>query len=345
MRDSLFYSSFRALFVSLFAIIGICLGFMVFAILINLVSSDTSDSRLTPIYTEEILPNAKGERSVVSSSAPVILQINITGIIGTEELDTKTVRQQLVESREGSYKNDRVKGLLLYIDSPGGTVVDAAGIFDVIMSYKEKYKVPVYAFVDGLCASGGMYVALAADKVFASDVSLIGSVGVIAPSFINVAKLLEKIGVDTLTISAGKDKDAMNPLRPWKNGEQDNYVDIINYYYNDFVKLVTTHRPTLTLEKLTKDYGARIFPAAIALQHGYIDVSGADIHTTLTELLKHVGIADDNYQFIRLESKAWWKGLIGAESPLFTGKVKHELSLSPAMDLLMQNKFLYLYHP
>lgn len=65
---------------------------------------------------------------------------------------------------------------LVYINTPGGTVVDADGIYRALLEYKTKYDVPIYAYIDGLCASGGMYVALAADKIFASDVSLIGSV-------------------------------------------------------------------------------------------------------------------------------------------------------------------------
>jgi protease IV len=345
MRDSIFYSSIRSLFVAFCAVIGVCLGFLAIALLLGVISGDTASSKLTAENTEEILPNAKGVRKVASATDPVILQINIDGIIGTEALNTRTIRQKLVESREGDYKDDRVKGIILNIDSPGGTVTDADGIFKALLEYKKMYKVPVYAYVDGLCASGGMYIALAADKIYSSDVSLIGSVGVIAPTFMNLTKLLEKVGVDTLTISAGIGKDAMNPLRPWKPGEEKNYKDIIEYYYTDFVKLVTDHRPLISKDKLVNEYGAHVFPAATALDYGYIDVSGALLKDALTDLLKQVGIENDDYQFIKLESTTWWKGLFTAQASLLTGKVKHELSLSPAVDLMMQNKYLYLYYP
>lgn len=346
MRDSILYSSIRALVVAFCVIIGLCLGLIFISVLLGALTGNTSDYKLTTVNTEEILPNANGKREVLTSEAPVILQVNIDGIIGTEELGEKTILQQLVESREGNFKNNRVKGILLYINTPGGTVTDADGIFRALQEYKKKYQVPIYAYIDGLCASGGMYVSLAADKVFASGTSLIGSVGVIAPTFMNLTKLLDKIGVETLTISAGKDKDALNPLRPWKPGEEDNYRQIIDYYYNHFVDLMTTHRPEITKEKLTKDYGAHIFPAPDALEKGFIDVSGVSLADALSELLKQAAITSDNYQVIRLENKGWWKTLFSSQaSGLLTGKIQHQISFTPEVDILLRNQYLYLYNP
>ena len=346
MRDSILYSAIRALVVAFCVVIGLCLGFVFISVLLGAFSGNVSDHKLTTVNTEEILPNANGKREALSRDAPVILQMNIAGIIGTDNLTEETIRQQLVESREGNFKDNRVKGVMLYINTPGGTVTDADGIFRAVGEYKEKYNVPVYAYIDGLCASGGMYVALAADKVFATDTSLIGSVGVIAPTFMNLTKLLDKIGVETLTISAGKDKDALNPLRPWKPGEDDNYRQIIDYYYNHFVDLVTTHRPEITKEKLIQNYGAHIFPAPEALTHGFIDISGATLADTLRELLKAAGITDDHYQVVRLENKGWWRALFSSQaSHLLAGKIQHQISFSPEVDILFHNQYLYLYSP
>lgn len=346
MRDSILYSAIRALVVTFCVVIGLCLGFVFISVLLGSFSGSGSEGKLTTVNTEEILPNAEGRRETLAHDVPVILQVNVDGVIGMDDVDTKSIRQQLVESREGNFKNNRVKGILLYINTPGGTVNDADGIFHLLGDYKKKYQVPIYAYIDGLCASGGMYIALAADKIYASDTSLIGSVGVIAPTFMNLTKLLEKIGVETLTISAGKDKDAMNPLRPWKPGEDENYREIIDYYYNHFVELVTTYRPDISREKLVKDYGAHIFPAPQAKENGFIDVSGISLADTLKELLKEVEITTDNYQVIRLENKGWWKSLFSSKaSTLFTGKIQHQLSFSPETDLLLSNQFLYLYCP
>lgn len=345
MRDSILYSAIRALFVAFCVVIGLCLGFVFISMLLGAISGQTTESRLTVVNTEEILPNAKGTREIVSSTAPVILQINIDSVIGLEELSTKTIRQQLIESREGTFKNNRVKAILLHFDTPGGTVSDADGIFQALVDYKKKYQVPIYAYVEGLCASGGMYIALAADKIFSSDVGLIGSIGVTTPAFLNMTKLLDKIGVEALTIVAGKDKDAMNPLRPWKPGEDENYRQIVDFYYQRFVNLVTLYRPGVNKEKLIQDYGARIFPAPEALEKGLIDISGVTLGETLQELLQHVGITDENYQVIRLESKGWWKSLFSSQTDLFQGKIKHQISISPEWDLLLRNQYLYLYCP
>lgn len=347
MRDSILYSAIRALAVAFCVVIGLSLGFIFISVLVGAIAAAGGEQKLTTVNTEEILPNANGKREVQSNSAPVILQVNVDGVIGTELLDEKTVRQILVESREGDFKDDRVKGILLYINTPGGTVADADGIYRALGDYKTKYNVPIYAYVDGLCASGGMYVALAADKIYASGISLIGSVGVIAPSFFNVTKLLEKLGVETLTLTAGKDKDAMNPLRPWKPGEDENYKQIVDYYYNHFVDLVTRHRKEISKEALVKDYGAHVFAAPDAMAKGFIDVSGAKLSDALKELLEVAGITGDNYQVIRLSKQNWWNSLFSSQESLslFTGKIQHQLSISPEVDLMLRNQFLYLYCP
>lgn len=346
MRDSILYSAIRALVMAFCVVIGLCLGFVFISVLLGALSGNVSDTKLTTVNTEEILPNAEGVRETVASDAPVILQINVEGVIGMDDLDTKSIRQQLVESREGSFKDNRVKGVLLRINTPGGTVMDADGIYNLLTDYKSKYQVPIYAYVDGLCASGGIYVAMAADKIYASETSLIGSVGVIAPTFMNLTKLLDKIGVETLTLSAGKDKDALNPLRPWKPGEEDNYRHIIDFYYQHFVNLVTTHRPEITKEKLVDDFGARIFPAPQAQEYGFIDTSGVSLTEALKELLKKAEISTDHYQVIRLENKGWWKSLFSSQaSTLITGKIQHQISFSPQIDIFLSNQFLYLYHP
>lgn len=344
MHESIFRSGIRALCIAFCAIIGLSLGFVFLTALLGMSSGDVSSNKLTTVNSEEILPNGEGKREVLASDAPVILQINIDGIIGTELLNAKTIQQQLIESREGNFKKNRVKGILLYINTPGGTVTDSNAIYHSLMEYKKQYNVPIYAYVDGLCASGGMFAAIAADKIYASDTSLIGSVGVILSSFINVSKALEKIGVDSITLSAGTDKDAMNPLRAWKPNEDENFRDLINYYYDQFITMVSSHRPLLTKEKLVKEYGARVYPASLALDYGYIDVANASLADALKELVSQTEIKGEKYQVIRLEDKGWWKGLFSAKTnALFQGKIVHQLSISPEIDLMMKNQYLYLY--
>lgn len=346
MRESIFYSSMRSLFVTLFGMIGIILSLFLFIVLLSSITTTTEGiPDITYTYTPEIVPNAQGIRKSLSKDAPVILKINIHGIIGMETLSHATIEKLLIESRERSLKDSRVKAIILSINSPGGTVFDADGIYQSIKHYKEKYKVPVYAHIDGLCASGGMYVAAAADKVFATDVSIVGSVGVISPSFPNFSQLLDKIGVQTLTLYAGKGKDDLNPLRPWKSGEEDNYKQLINYYYMQFVNLVTENRPQLDKNKLINDYGASIYPAKEAQEKGFIDESSRSYNETLSLLAHKIGIEDDYYQVIELESKTWFSELFNGKNPLLKGKINHQLELCPEMHPKLMDQFLYLYRP
>lgn len=344
MRESIFSSSIRAFFIAFFSIIGLFLGIIPILLIFGSMSTTTEVENKT-VYTPEIVPNAEGVRKILSSDAPIILKINIDGIIGTDSLNMSTIRTQLVESREGSFKSDRVKAILLYINSPGGTVIDADGIYRALKAYKEKYKTPIYAYVDGLCASGGMYIAAAADKIMASDVSLVGSIGVLSPSFFNVYQMLEKIGVQSLTLYAGKGKEDLNPLRPWRKDEDESYKKIIEYYYNDFVNIMVSNRPSLNKTKLIQDYGAHIFPAKEGQEFGYVDEIGVSLDGTIKMLAKHIGIEDDFYQVMQLEKKNWYTDLFKSSFSALKGETIHKIEFPGELDSRLMNKFLYLYKP
>lgn len=336
-------SAIRAFLVALFGIVGFCVGIIIIVSLISLIG-ETDTLSVDTSFSPEVLPNAKNVRKVESSAAPVVLVANLNGEVGAENLTAKDFKSMLIESREGTLKDNRVKAILLHINSPGGTFDDADGIYRALKAYKEEHKVPVYAFVDGLCASGAMYIACAADEIYATDISLVGSVGVLTSSFFNYSKLMEKVGLDSLTLSAGKNKDELNPFRPWKPGEEVNLQKIIEYYYGYFVDIVTTNRPKLDKEKLIHDYGANIFPAKDSMEMGYIDGIVASRNDALTKLLEKIAITDDYYQVVQLESTEWWRDLIKSKSPLITGKVTHELNFEPMNPKLM-NQFLLIYQP
>ena len=346
MQESIFKTSVRAFFIALCSIAGIVLGFfLIGAIIGGIFSAADNKPELTFKFSPEIKPNANGVRTVESSTTPVILKLNVSGVIGMDSLTRKDVAQLLVESRERSFENDRVKAILLFIDSPGGTVIDSDGIYREIKAYKEKYNVPVYAYIDGFCASGGFYIASAADKVFASDTSLVGSVGVLLPSIMNFSQLMEKVGVQSLTLYDGKGKDNLNPFRPWRKGEEDNIQDSISYFYDMFVNIVTAARPGLDKTKLVEEYGANIYPATIAKEHGYIDETNYTQNQVLKMLVEKAGINEDNYQVVELDSKSWVSELFKSQFNLLSGKVTHQIALTPDLPGELSNQYLYLYRP
>ena len=350
MSQSIFLSAMRSFFVSFFAIIGLCLGFIPALLIVGSISSlstPNSTAVLETIYTPEIVANADGVRKKLSDDTPIILKLNVSGIIGTDSLNMKSFRTQLNESREGVFENNPIQAILLHIESPGGTVVDADGIYRAIKSYKEQYKVPVYAYVDGLCASGGMYIAAAADKIYASDVSLIGSIGVISPPIFNFSKTMEKLGVESLTLSAGIGKDDLNSFRPWKADEGQVYQKIINYYYDHFVNVMTTNRPLLNKTKLIEVYGANVFSAEQAKDYGFIDEAGISLNDTIRHLTSSLNISDDNYQIIQLDKKNWMTEIFGAysNSAILKGEIRHKLDFGSELNSDLMNQFLYLYRP
>lgn len=349
MRESIFSSAIRSFFIALFAMLAICISLIpliiIMAALFTALGDSSHTKEPTMLYSEEIVANADGERKVLSREAPIILKLNIAGIIGTENLSSESIRRLLIESREKDLKDGRVKAILLYIDTPGGTAIGANGIYQAIKEYKERYHVPVYAFVDGLCASGGMYVACAADKIYTTDLSLIGSVGVLSPSFFNLTQLLEKIGVQALTLTAGKDKDVLNPLRPWRPGEQEPIQALIDFYYEDFVKVVVANRPKIDKTKLINEYGANIFNSKQAQEFGFINANGYTYDKALKELVAELDVKDNFYQVIELQKKNWFADLFKSDLALLKGKVTHYIQLSPDLDPALMNQFLYLYRP
>lgn len=298
-------------------------------------------------YEPKIVPNAKNERTLLANSYPVILKVNITDELGTEQLNKKTIERILVESRENSFKGNRVKAILLNINTPGGTVTDSNAIFQMLKSYKEQYKTPIYAYVDGLCASGGMYVACAADKIFANDTSIIGSIGVLLGPFVNVHKLMEQVGIGAQTITAGKNKDEMNPFRQWKPDEGANFALITEYLYEHFINIVATNRPKISRDRLINEYGANVFAAPVAEEYGFIDGSNHRFNDVLALLAQEIGIDDDMYQVVEFESNSWFASLFKGKVnlSLLAGEIKHSVKLPYQLNPSYINQPLYLYRP
>jgi len=344
LHQGIFYSSVRVLSMGFFGIIGLMLGFMIFFVLMGLITS-TAKEEVDNDYKVEVIANADGVRKIMSKQTPVVLQLNVTGFIGSELLNMQSIGDQLIESREGTLKKDRVKALFVHLNTPGGTVIDADGIYRAIKQYKEQHNVPVYGYVDGMCASGGMYIASACDKIYASDVSLIGSVGVLSPSFFNVTQLMNTLGVEALVLSEGKGKDDLNPFRKWSEGEADAFKSLLTNYYNMFVDIVVKGRPSVSREKLIKDYGARLFPAKEAETIGFIDGTGFSRDDALRKLLNEISIEDDYYQVVQMKAESWASKLFNGSAPFLSGKVEHTLNLPHDLDPSLQSQFLYLWRP
>lgn len=343
-RDSIFLSPIRKLLNAFGIVFGIALALFVIVLGINALSTNVT----LPTKSElTISSDANWNRTLLPHTAPVLLRIPINGVIGTLDLTEKKFREMLLSSREDDLANNRVKGVLLYINTPGGTVTDSVGIYRALKTYKEKFHVPIFVYVEGMCASGGMYIAAVADQVFASEDSVIGSVGVLLGPVFNFSELIGKVGVQSLSITAGKDKDMLNPFRPWKPEEDASIKTIVEAEYVRFVDVVTVARKGLNKELLINEYGAQVFDAAKSKELGFIDAVDVSYEDVLTSLARAAGIKEEEkYQVFSIEpSHSFLQGLTENKWDILHGKINHVFPLGPNMTTEMSGKLLFLYQP
>ncbi len=343
-RESIIVSAVRTFCKSFAAIIGICIAVVIVLIATSMFS--TPDI-YPPKSTLIISPDAEGNRDLLPPTTPVILKIDVKGVIGMGDLTSDKFQNILLDSRDGMLGGNRVKAIFLHMNTPGGTADDSDAIYRHLMQYKEKFQIPIYAYVEGLCASGGMYITSAADKIFASRSSVIGSIGVLMGPTFNFSGLMDRYGVQSLTLTQGKDKDMLNPYRPWVPGEDTSLRTIIADEYQDFVNIVTTARTRLDKQQLVSEYGAQVFIATKAQQLGYIDVADSNYNAAISELAKEAKFADGQpYQVMTIEPpRPFFANLADGPFALFSGKITHQFKLSQTTDSELSGKLLYLYQP
>jgi len=172
-----------------------------------------------------------------------------------------------------------VKAIVLRVNSPGGGVTASDDVYGEIVRFKREQKVPVVAAFGDVAASGGYYVACAADRIVAHPTTVTGSIGVIMTS-LNLEGLLAKVGVRNQTFKAGEHKDILSPLRGATPEERRIVQSILDELHTRFVSVVRESRAGLDLRRLAELTDGRIFDAQQALQAGLIDQIG-DLHAAI----------------------------------------------------------------
>jgi len=152
-----------------------------------------------------------GEGSPQPSTVPHTAYIKVQGEITAEGAASA---DRIIPALEKAFGNENAKAVVLRINSPGGSPVQAGRIYDELKSLREKHpEKKVYAVVDEIGASGGYYIAVGADEIYADRSSLIGSIGVISSSF-GFVGLMEKLGIERRAITAGENKALLDPFAP-----------------------------------------------------------------------------------------------------------------------------------
>ena len=148
----------------------------------------------------------------------------------------------VIAGLEGAFANKNVKGIIIRINSPGGSPVQSELINQEITRLRGiNPNIPVYAVVEDLCASGGYYVAVAADQIYVSPSSIVGSIGVRMDGF-EFTEALESLGIKRRLLTAGKNKGFLDPFLPMKPEQRDHATSILNNIHQQFIKAVTVGR-------------------------------------------------------------------------------------------------------
>ena len=222
------------------------------------------------------------EEIVVEEGSAVekILLIDIDGPISNRpkktlvgfRSDTGMV-DRIREILKKAEKDRNIKGILLRVNSPGGTVTSSDIIYHEIKSFKERFKVKVYVSVIDVAASGGYYVALAGDSIMVHPTSLVGSIGVLALK-LNLESLMDKVGVEWEVVKSSKKKDFMSPFRPLTKEERVLFQETIDRYYDRFVDLVVLNRDGLDVKEVRALADGRVYNARQALNNHLVDSIG-----------------------------------------------------------------------
>ncbi|HEY9050354.1 MAG TPA: signal peptide peptidase SppA [Gammaproteobacteria bacterium] len=137
--------------------------------------------------------------------------IELKGVIAP---GTEASADKIVTALRHAYEDKRTAGIILRINSPGGSPVQSGYIYDEILRLRDKYpQTPMYVVITDICASGGYYVAAAAERIYADQASIVGSIGVRMDSF-GVVEAMKKLGIESRTLTAGENKNLLDPFSP-----------------------------------------------------------------------------------------------------------------------------------
>ena len=238
--------------------------------------------------------NSPNEKNIIPMSYVAVLSVD--GVISPEDTGSYN-HQWLLETIEELKSDKSNKGIILKINSPGGSVYESDELYLALKSYGEN-KILV-AYMENMAASGGYYISCAAERIYANRNTLTGSIGVISGQSIDLTGLFSNLGIKYTTITSGKNKNMGNVNEPLTKEQQDILQGISDEVYQQFTGIVSDERG-LPLEDVIKIADGRIYTASQAQKLGLIDQIG-----TLEDVKQYIRDNYDpaykNIQFIDFE--------------------------------------------
>jgi len=165
--------------------------------------------------------------------------INVRGVIAD---NAEASADNIISSLRSAFENKQTAGIILRINSPGGSPVQAGYVNDEIARLRELHPdIPLYAVITDICASGGYYIAAGADKIFADKASVVGSIGVLMDGF-GFVGAMDKLGVERRLLTAGENKGFMDPFSPLKESDVQHVKGLLSSIHNQFIEVVKKGR-------------------------------------------------------------------------------------------------------
>ncbi len=178
------------------------------------------------------------DRELVTSGRHTAV-VDLEGIIAPEG---RASAERLIKALDRAFKDPNTAGVVLRIDSPGGSPVQAGYINDEMRRLRAKYpKVPLYAVVEDVCASGGYYVAVGAERIYVNKASLVGSIGVIIGGF-GFTGAMHKLGIERRAYTAGANKDFLDPFAPEDPVQRAHAQKMLDEIHRQFIQVVREGR-------------------------------------------------------------------------------------------------------
>jgi protease IV len=203
--------------------------------------------------------------------------------------DSEASAENLVAGIKVAFEDVASQAVVLRINSPGGSPVQAGIINDEIRRLKAKHKKPVYAVVEEVCASGAYYIAVAADEIYVDKASLVGSIGVLMDSF-GFAGTMEKLGIERRLLTAGENKGMLDPFSPQNEKHRAYAQAMIDQVHQQFIKVVKDGRGP-RLKESSDTFSGLFWNGEEAVRQGLADKFG-NLDYVAREVIKAEEVVD-----------------------------------------------------
>lgn len=200
--------------------------------------------------------------------------VDLQGVIAS---DTPASADRIVTGLRDAFEDKRTRGVVLRVNSPGGSPVQSGYINDEIYRLKKKYPdIPVYAVLQDICASGGYYVAVAADEIYADKATIVGSIGVRMDGF-GFVEAMEKLGVERRLLTSGEHKAFLDPFSPLNQEEVDHVSGLLKEIHQQFINTVKRGRGD-KLKEGADLFNGYFWSGERGLELGLVDGLGSASH-------------------------------------------------------------------